>query len=298
MAELGFNEAFREAGGRHRREPVPYPLTHDYIRKACERRERLLRIQFETGRFEESDEQVLAVLPLDHPDKCWQRYQHLIGLWFAWERGGVRGVADAEAHAIARDLLHREPVIVRVAGRTVPITGRSRRAMIALARHERQRRALGQDMDRIETQLQERMPGRRRRRLLALAERIEDEWEFHFRGILASSLSPDGRAALPEDAPEYWEEVSAEDEVLILTALIDAGPGRFKKLGAPPRDPKAKPGPAPEFGFDSLFAFWEGRLQLEPATLNDTDLGQLLTWLRAGSQDGGAARDLERAFAA
>jgi hypothetical protein len=304
--EIGFSEAFSEAGGVRRRQPVPYPLTHASIRGMCAKRERLLRIQFEDERFSDEDEEALAGLSLDDPDQAFERYLLIVGLWHAWQRGlGARGSQDRDATRWM--VLAREPVYVRVAGRTVGVTSRSRAAMIRLHRHEAARSLLGEKLDLIEARIaavdEARAGGRtgwwraigRKRRLQALAARVESEWELHFRGVLANALTPDGRAALPDDAPDWWDQVTAEDEARILVALLEAGPVRFDaaKKPAKPQSGSDKDGP---ITFSELLRMWEPKLHLPPMALDDQDLAQLLVALEEGASKGAEAQELEEAF--
>jgi len=259
----------------------------------AELRERVLRLQFDDGRFTDEDESVLDSLSLGNPDACFLRWKHLVGMWHAWETGADRAVADKEV--TAHLILRREPVPVRIAGRVIFVTSRSRAAMIAMARHERMRKQLGHDIDRVEALLLRRMPRRRRRFLVEALERVSAEWEHHFRGVLANALSESGRAAVPEECPEWWPEVTAHDEGRLLLALIEAGPARYERLGKEPKREDAKKVDT-EFGFESLLAAWEPKLSLPAASLNNQDLTQFLTWVRAGATFGAEAKELERAL--
>jgi hypothetical protein len=329
--EIGFERAFAAAGGERRRESVPYPLTHARIRDMAVLRERILRLQFEEDEFSDADESVLRSLSLDDPDQCFIRWRHLVGMWHVWEHGLTR--ADAHREVTAHLLISRDPIYIRIGsgqarlsarirqrvghaiwrfvarlfrlprppavpsrGRIVPVTSRSRAAMIALARHERWRKQLGQDLDRIEAMLTRRMPRRRRRALVRLSDAIGVEWEYQFRGVLANALSESGRAAVPEEAPEWWGEVSDADEGRLLLALLEAGPGRYDRLGKQPEPKKQGRDHRAEFGFESLLAAWEPKLGLPPAALQNHDLAQFLTLIRAGAVKGAEAKELEDAF--
>src|SRR3990172_4385757 len=294
MAEpVSFGEAYREAGGRFGHEPVAFPLTHERIRDMARLRERVLRLQFEGHQFPPEDETLLSSLSLDHPNQCWLRYLHLRGMWHVWEKGYQRRDADHDLNEYL--LLHREPVRVRIGARVVEVTSRSRAAMIMLARHSTQRRLLSGDLERIEGLLLQRITRRRRRFLVRMLAAATREWEYQFRGILACLLTPDGRAALPEEAPEWWDEVTVEDEKRLLIATLEAGPGRYRRLGPPPAVEGAKK-PEEEFGPEHLLATWEPKLNLPPATLCDRDYAQFVTWLRAGAASGSESQRLERAF--
>lgn len=272
---------------------MPYPLSHADVRRMAELRERVLRLQFDNGEFSGEDESALAALSLDDPTDCFLRYRHLVGMWFVWERGLERASVDKDV--TAHLLIRREPVHVRIAGRVVSITSRSRHAMVQMARHERQRKQLGQDLDRIEAMLLRRMPRRRRKALLRKADEVSTEWEHHFRGVLANALSESGRAADPGECPEWWAEVTAADEGRLLMALMEVGPARYQRLGKEPKRKESKKVDA-EFGFESLLAAWEPKLNLPPASLQNHDLAQFLTWLRAGAVAGVESNEMEGAL--
>lgn len=308
MAErkVTFEEAFRAAGGVRRREPVPYPLTHDDIRRMCERRERILRIQFEDERFSDEDEDTLARLSLDNPDDAFLRYQRLVGIWHAWERGLRKRDEGRDAASLL--LLSRAPVPIRIAGRAVPITSRSRAALIRLARHEAARDLLGDKIDELTARMRQlddhRRSGRigplqawrRKRALQRLTERVAAEWEIQWRGVLANAVTPDGRAALPEEAPDYWAQVTIEDESRILEALFTAGPIRYADAR---RDPARKPSKSQgePVTFGTLLRIVEGQCRLPPMSLEDTDLFQVIHAVELG-QRGTAEAETEEAFAA
>lgn len=297
--EIGFNTAFQAAGGVRRRAPVPYPLTHDSIRNMCIKRERLLRIQFENERFDDEDEATLASLSIDHPDQAFERYQLLLGLWHVWQRGYRNQSSTNDAEATRWMMLAREPVRVRVAGRVVDVTSRSRAALIRIQRHDAQRALLGEKLDLIEKRIQEaRARGwlngwKRRRRLLTLRERVEQEWLLHFRGILANALSCDGRAALPDEAPDWWDQVTGDDEQRILLALFEVGPLRMERGRLPKKPAKKTKGDEKEWTFSALLRYWEPKLHLPPMALDDVDLVQLLTAIEDGAGDSVADEALE-----
>lgn len=252
----------------------------------CERRERILRIQLEDERFSDDDEARLAQLSLDDPDQAFLRYQYLVGLWYAWERG-LRA-KEGEGDPASLLLLSRAPIQVRVAGRIVNITGRSRAAIIRLARHEAMRDLLGERLDylaeRIATLDERRRAGeigplrvwRQKRVLLRLADRVAQEWELHYRGIIANALTPDGRAALPKEAPEWWDRLTDEDELRIRAAIWEVGPLRY---GAVPRPRKPSKPDAPKgdpITFGALLRVIEGQRRVPPMALEDSDLFQAI----------------------
>lgn len=295
MSEVSFGVAFREAGGVRRRQPVPYPITYEYVRKMCEKREHLLRIQFQPDeRFDPEDEAILASLSLDDPTECWMRWDYLKGLWHAWERG-FRRAPDADQKLASWQLQYREPVWVIINGRKIAITSRSRAAMVRLARHEAARALLAERLKEIAVRKSETRRWRARRALDRLAARCEREWEHHSRGILANALSPDGRAALPDEAPDWWDTVAIEDESRILDALIEAGPRRFERA-TKRRTESAKPA-GEDHGFGAPLRMWEARFRAPPMEWEDKDLAQLLHSLDIG-HPGSASNEVEDAFAA
>lgn len=274
----------------------------------CAKREDLLRIQFDDERFSVEDEAALAHLSLDDPDQAFERYLYIMGLWHAWEHGyGKPGAGALDAETVRWQILSREPVRIRIARRNVDITSRGRAAMIRLQRHELRRTWCGEKLDLIERHIADTEARRRegeigwwralgrRNRLAALRHRVETEWEHHFRGILANAVTPDGRAALPEEAPDWWDQVTAEDETLILLALLEAGPGRMAR-GARPKKPDAKQESDEPMTFGSLLRAYEAKLRLPPMALEDADLAQLVTALDEGAGQGAAAQELEEAL--
>jgi hypothetical protein len=190
-------------------------------------------------------------------------------------------------------LQYRTPVQVRIAGRVVEITSRSRAAMVRLARHEATRSLLADRLTEIELRKSETRRWKARRALDQLADDIEREWELHTRGCLANALSPSGRAALPEEAPDWWDEVTAEDEARILTALIDTGPARFQRATKQRAPDKKEEDP----GFGVLLRMWEARFRVPPMSFEDQDLAQQLHAFELG-HPGGDSNEVEDAFAA
>ena len=293
--EIGFQQAFLEAGGDRVVEAVPYPLTHEHIRRMAEKREHLLRIQFDDERFSDDDEAILAGLSVDHPDECFIRFRHLCGMWHAWERGLRQTNTDQEL--TAHLLINADPTYVSVAGRTVAVHPPSRSKMIHMSRYDRRRRQLADVLEQCTRMLAERRWSRwRRKRTERFLERTENEWLHQTRGLLANALGPSGRAYLPDEAPAYWEEITAEDERHILEALLEPT-RKFRTLPPSARnDVKTRKGR--DWGFDTVLAIWEPRLNLLPAQLNDVPLTSFLTWVMAGADEGAALAEIEKAFAA
>jgi hypothetical protein len=277
----------------------------------CIRRERILRIQFPDEKFAPEDEAILSRLSLDHPDDCFIRYQHLIGLWHAWEHRLRKANEAGSADVASEMLLARVPVRIRIADRVVDITSRSRAALIRLAMHDEARQFLGDKLDWIARERVQidvaRTDGavgplaaiRRRRVLNALAKRIGREWEAQWRGVLANCATPDGAAALPEDAPDWWDRVTAEDEQRIMWALaqhveryIEASKRRQRK----PEKPGEKSTERVSFGV--FLRMLEGKLRLPPMALEDTDLLRAIHAADLGVAEAAGNADLEEVFAA
>jgi hypothetical protein len=169
--------------------------------------------------------------------------------------------------------------------------------MEALARHELRRRLLAKDLDRIaaliaRTEAQEAAGAVSRKvarhalgRLDEAHHRVYAELLYHTRGVVANSLTASGAAATPEEAPDYWTEITAEDESRILAALFQAGPGRYAALGPPPEpDKKHKARWNEDMGFHSLLECISRERKMAPAALRDVDVFQLLTSLRAAGE--------------
>lgn len=295
-SEVSFDAAFAAAGGVRRTGQVEYPIDHEKVRRMAQLQEDVLRLQFPDEKFDQEDEEQLAALSLDDPQQAWLRYRHLTGMRFAWDRQYTKGHSTkAEALEASFQLRTRQSVRVIIAGRNVDVTGRSRNAMIALARHEITRRQTASELDEIaavyaevEAELSGRWRGRGplRRRLRKLAElhrRGYHVLRLHSRWIYAHALTPSGApASSAAEAPSWWNEISSADETLLLDALMEAGPRRYERLGPePPPDPAADDWKQVEdFGYDSLWASAERGVPLPPASIDDQDYYRLRAWLR------------------
>ena len=289
-----------------RKQKLAWPLTAEFVRAALEKRERILRIQYDDEMLPEDDEAALKHLPAETDDGAWERYLYIVGCWHAWERG-YRKRSD-EGDLASRMLLDREPVPVRVAGRFLRVTSRSRAANIRIARHERTRRFLTEKIHHL-TERIAHLDGQRKAgevgwvrwrkdkgRLLKLTTKCEREFEHHTRGILANCLTENGRAALPEEAPEWWDQVTPEDEARLFWALMESGPLRFEKY-TKSRKRAPKTGKDEDWGMDALLRAWEGRLRLPMMALDDVDLAQQLTALDIGAARGSAESEMEELVA-
>lgn len=214
-------------------------------------------------------------------------------------RAEERQAKEVGAEEAARQLLRREPVRTTLAGREVAVTSRSYNAMAEIAAHDLRLRLLSEQLDEVANRFraaQQALVGsprpradRLRRymgRLEAVHRRLYTESLKHRRALYAHALTADGGAARePTEAPDWWRELTPEDDARLLIALFQVGPGRYHALGDPPRrkDRERKAEKAEHFGFMSLLAFWERSQRLPPASLHDTDLAQLMTWVRAAA---------------
>jgi hypothetical protein len=289
---IGPGRTFGEQGT----EATPDAIDVAWLSRTSDELERVLRAQTDDGKLDaEAEAEIAKHKPVTSAGQGLRLWAYLKQLYRDW-REGHRAPDKSEKLEIARQLLEREPVRVHVAGRWVSITSRSRKADVALARHELQRREVTVELAEVaellvdtEQQLaaRERNRGLRRRmaRLTKMHSELYAEFLYHTRGIIANTLSPTGRAAAPEDAPEWWAEVSPEEEVLLIKALLDVGPLRVAKLGPPPTDGYRSQHRAlnEDFGFHSLLSAWEAESNVPPATFQDQDRAQLIGWRRAGA---------------
>lgn len=274
-------------------------LTLDDLVRRCEAHERVLRWQYEGDALPADWEAELARFPADDLDRALSRLaalKHFYRLDDA--RRNPKAASPEDAEAAARQLLTREPVRVELGDVVASVTARSYAAMAAIARHDARIRELDADLRRA-SQLHAitaaelralpwyaRGRGRLRRRLRRLTElhdRLFLELAAHRQMLYAHALTPDGAPATsPDQAPEWWTRVDPAWDAALIAALMEAGPGRYAKLGPAP-DRKRKKDGGESFGWASLFASVERSHKLAAAELYDRDLYQLLTWLRAGA---------------
>lgn len=279
--------------------PASDAVTLERLVQLCETHERVLRWQYPEGALPQEWEDELARWPADSIDSALERLgvlKHFYRLDDA--RRNPMPVSQEDAEAAARQLLRREPVEVDLGTRVVHVTSRSYAAMYEIARHHIQIRQLDIDLTRAgelfaatEAELRARPRQRRghlRRRLKRLQEvhrRLFSELQLQRRALYAHAFTPHGGPARSlEDAPSWWEEIDPAADALLLAALMAAGPGRYARLGPPPRPRGRQAGTeAEDFGWHSLFASIERQHCVEPASLYDRDLFQLLAWVRAGA---------------
>lgn len=292
-----FFENFAAAGGVQNQEHVPETVTIEWLRVRCEELEQVLRLQDDDGKLDPEDEQELARYPLASMTSALRRWAFLKHIYFRDAEGLVRST-PGDKDEVVQQILDREPVRVWIANRWVSVTSRSRAALVALARHDLRRRDVQRDLDHAadlyeETERQLEQAGwrrkaalrRRLRRLRHFHSRAFRELLYHSRVIYANALTPSGRSAGPGDAPSWWTEITEADEAQLLHAVLTVGPLRYARLGPIPDDGQHRtdrPFLEP-MGFWSVIAAYEKELNLRPAELQDQDLAQLLTWMRAGA---------------
>ncbi len=288
------------AGAKRRSASAPDPVTLDWLQSECEREERILRLQYpETeGSLAPDDELALASYkpPSDTTQalRLWRYIGHLNLARFK----GMRVAANTEeAEEAARKLLVREPVTLTLeSGRRVALTGRSWNAYRELA-------ARGERLRLIETALEEvqqrfaaartawlaagllsrRRLKRRMNRLEELHRRGYNEWALHRERIYATATTDSGAVAAPSDAaPDWWRDTTIADEQRVISALWEAGPGRYLQLGQPPAR-KQQTNRGEVFGWHSLMASLEKHGRVPPAEIYDQDWFRLLARERAAA---------------
>lgn len=291
-----------ETGARYDRERAPDPVTLGWLQEECARLERVLRLQYDGGELPEAWEQELSLLGVPEDTTAglrrWSALKHYYRV--RWQGLEARAEAqDGEAAATARALLRREPVVIQIAGERVEVTGRSYSAMMEIAAHDLRGRELDEAITRV-TSLAARVAtaldrtpllgarGRRRllrarlARLTGVYERLATEREAHRCAIYAHAMTPHGGPAADPiaEAPAWWRRAGPLDDLELLSALFLAGPARIAALPEPKKKADDKPN---EFGWASLFTFFERRHMLEPAAGWDRDLGQVIADVRIGA---------------
>lgn len=288
-----------QAGARYVRERAPDPVTLDWLVGRCEQLERILRLQYEDGVLPEAWETELASMkPLDATGSALQAKSYLEHLYrVRWEGLNPAAPTDGSSEEAARALLRREPVVVELAGRSVEVTGRSYSAMMEIAAHDLRVKELDEVIERAAF-LANRVTvalratsvvrwGRRRslkrrlRRVTDVHTRLYTERELHRAMIYAHALTrTGGPAASVDDAPAWWRETGPLDDAQLVGALFLAGPARLTEL-PDPKKPKDRADDG--FGFASLFTWFEKKAGIPVARGWDTDLGQIITDVRAGN---------------
>lgn len=272
-------------------------ISYERLKKLANRDEAFLRDRYPDG-LPDGWEEDLARHPGDTAMSM--LYRVVVLKSFFRERHAERE-AKAEptedAQTAARKLLQREPVRVELDDVVAHVTARSYTAMQAIAAHDLRIRELGIDLRRaaeLHALTRAELGGlrwyerrghlrRRLKRLSALHTALYVEVQAHRQMLYAHAMTPDGApASSPEEAPEWWTRVDAAWDAALLSALMEAGPGRYARLGPPPKREGGKKS-GESFGYASLFAGVERDQKIEAASLYDRDLFQTLTWLRAGA---------------
>lgn len=306
MMEITPFPVLQAAGVRqhHEQAAAPDPVTSEWLAGQIATSERILRLQYEGGGLPAEWEGELASLAGEDITSRLQRWAYLKHLWrVRWQRmTAAAEPSAAEAQAVARQILRREPVVVWLGRHRIEVTSRSYSAMAEIAVHELTCRRLAEDIKQIvdlTSVLESRVKllsvldragrNRFRRRLAKLAslyQRAYTERELHRVHIYAHALTRHGGPAtdVVQEAPAWWREMGAEDDAALFLALYRVGPLRYEQLGqAPLPSADSRATFREDFGFASLFSAWEKELGLQPAELFDRDLAQVLTQMRAGA---------------
>lgn len=290
-----------QAGARHMRERAPDPVSLEWLQEKCVRLERFLRMQYPRGAFPEAWERSISLAKPVTDTGAGLRLKSLLEHYYRVrsERLTAQAEHDGDAALAARALLRREPVVIQIAGEVVSVTGRSYSAMLEIAAHDLRAREMDEPIARV-TDLGARVSaaldrtpvrgarGRRRTlsarlaRLASVYERLATERERHRMAIYAHALTPHGGPAtdVAAEAPAWWRQAVPEDDVELLGALFLAGPARVAAMPEPKKKDDDKPN---EFGWASLFTFFEKRHMMAPARGWDTDLGQVIADVRIGN---------------
>lgn len=301
MAErAGLGAAVRDVGGAVRSEQAPDPLPLSHVQRWCERYEKLLRLQYPPdGTLPGDAERKLEAFDPSTMTGALQRWAYLKHLYLVRSEGlSKREDNQHSVEEAARQLLRREPVWVQFGRHRVAVTARSYAAMYEIAAHAAQIRALEADLDlaarkaaAARAKLARTKGWVRAARVRALIRRIEDfhvrayrELQLHRQALYAHAFTPTGAPATSlDEAPAWWKEVDQAADALLFAAMVEAGHGRYERLGDPPPQKKKTPEPEEQFGWASLFASIERQQRVPAAELYDRDLFQLRTWLRAGA---------------
>lgn len=267
-----------------------------------ERDEATLRNQKAEGRLEPHAELQLgaAKAERDPARRVLRTYAYLKHLFWSASEGLQKAEAEAgRKTAAAHELLGRQPIAVALAsGRAVSITGRSYQALAEIARHALRIQALDQEGRRaaelgaellaaVATTEDRRQRKRYRRRYQQVA-RVHSatiaELQAHRQAVFAHLFTADGAPATSlDDAPAWWEEITPADDSRLLQAAYQVGSGRYAEMGEAPSAGEPAEERGERFGWHSLFGQLEKTMHLEPATLRNRDLYQLLAWLRTAA---------------
>lgn len=275
-------------------------LSEEQIHEWADSNLRSLRGSFADRKLPEAWDRELAALPRDNAMQelvYYAQVKHFYRL--RYEELNSKGkdaftITPEKARAM-RDLLRRTPIRVQLAGRSIDVTFRGRAALLALAEHDLARRQIDRDLEQLAELAAETIRrqdagrisrGHARRRLRTFQRihgRYYAEYLRHTRVILANALTPDGREATEDQAPEWWSEVTAEEEMQLLIALFRVGPERLERLGELPATRSKDRTWVEDFGFWSLYSYFERDAGLVPGAFHDQDAAQFSAWIRAGA---------------
>lgn len=275
-----------QATGAGVAEPVDATLARIQARGAA--LERLLRLQH-AGRLPPGVDEDLVGLGADTLEGAVDRLVVLrVGYreWYARQIGSLADAARAETITI--QLLNREPVRARIrSGRVVEITGRSVAALIELAAHEARLALLQQPITEARARYGAALrrareaPGSLREGYRLYAEKALAAYTElttavlrHRERLCAHLMTPNGAPARLEDpAPEWWRELTSDDDALLIRACNMVGPERLAEaseaLG------KKRGGGGEPLTFNKILGAYAKGLRVRPASLLSQDFGQL-----------------------
>lgn len=288
-------------------EDLPDTLTLEDLARRCEREERLLRRQYRMEGHEYADLKKgtrLAEFPPDwdlglaNPGRqpttmrgCLSRWAYLSHLWRVRSQNlhPRSSDLDADQRRVLRDMLERKPIIVELGHRTVSLTGRSYAALETIAAHSLRLKDLHEKVKRLEaaeSRIMRRLAllprGRSRklsrvlRRLLVWHEQAIIEAGMHRQAIYANLMTEHGGPAESiTEAPEWWNEITPEDDGLLLKAAFMVGHERLAEVsrgGGESDDDDS-------WAWGKLFSTIERVMKAEMASLWNKDLFRLQAWV-------------------
>ena len=290
-----------------KQEDLPDTLTLEDLAARCEREERLLRRQYRGKGHEYADVKKGTLLPEFPAD--WEaglaipgrqpttmrgalsRWAYLTHLWRVRSERlrPKRAGQDSDQRNVLRDMLKREPVTVQLAARTVRLTGRSYAAMEMIAMHTLRLKDLHEKTKRLEaaeSRIVRRLallPRRRSkklsrtlRRLILRHEQAIIEAGLHRQAIYANLLTESGAPADSlTEAPAWWDEITPEDDALLLRAAFMVGHERLHEVSTASGEDASDD----EWGWGKLFSTIERIMKVEMAALWNEDLFKLQAWV-------------------
>lgn len=278
---------------------APDPLTLEFLRRNCEEREHILRLQFQPidPKTKEMDYDAEAsTMPrkwdreLKNPrystetmTGCLRRYALLSRLHWLWSNGMNLSGPKEQADAM-RKLLEREPVHVDIGTRIVSVTSRSYASMVELAKTWARIQFIETEI--LQANLIDARTTKRaiRKKIARLVGRLYDELAVQRRWLYAHAFTDDGSpAGSIDEAPAWWAEIDPVADARILAGLFEAGPVRYQTLGPAPRGRESKAVKREDFGYQSLLAAVDKDMNVEPGTFANRDFYQTLAWLRASA---------------